>query len=79
MRTLLTISVILGLLRLYIGSEIEPESPTWLDVYKDMAHVFIGGLGVLWWLFRKDDPMYAVLFWWLCFLEVAVAILSRVI
>lgn len=78
MKILLAIAVLLAVGRIYIGFTVEPESPSLVDLYKDLAHVFIGGLGVLWWQFRKIDPLYGILFWGLNAVEVTVAILSRI-
>lgn len=56
---------------------VHPSHPTIADVYKDVAHLFIGGLFVAWLLQRQ--PWQKVLFWALCAWEVFVAIGSRFI
>jgi hypothetical protein len=67
---------ILAVLRVYIGATTEPESLSWVDVYKDVAHVYVGFLLALAW--GRQDRKLWLLFWMMCVLEVMVAILSRV-
>jgi len=63
--------VMLAIGRLFIS----PKKPTGADVYKDMAHLFMGGLLVALW--RDGEPWQHWLFWSLCVWEVSVAIISR--
>jgi hypothetical protein len=73
---LILLALPIGFLRVYIGATTEPESLSWVDVYKDVAHVYIGFLLALAWD-RQDRELW-LLFWMMCVLEVMVAILSRV-
>lgn len=75
MKTALVILV--GMLLMIGRLFVHPEHPTAADVYKDIAHIFIGGLFVAW-RFQRH-PWQKILFWALCLWEVFVAIGSRVI
>ena len=70
------IGSVLAAVRIWMGLNIEPEVFEWLQAYKDVAHVFIGGLAVAWWFQRSDWQWW--LFWALNAVEVSVAILSRI-
>lgn len=74
--SVIAFGVILAVARVYIGLTIEPEHMTIVAVYKDVAHLFIGGLAVAWWIQRCPWQWY--LFWVLNSVEVATAIISRV-
>jgi len=67
--------VLLAIGRVWIGVTVPAEALTVVDVYKDVAHLFIGGLAVAWWLQRERWQWY--LFWLLNAVEVGVAVLSR--
>lgn len=69
------VALALAIVRVYLGMYVEPESFTWVNAYKDMAHVFIGGLLVAAWL-KKNRTLW-FLFWALNIVEVTVAIWSR--
>lgn len=77
MRTTIAIGVILAILRIWIGYVVPPEHITLVDLFKDTAHLFIGGLGAAWWYARK--PWQWDLFWTLNAVEVSVAVWSRMI
>jgi len=69
------IALLIGLL-LAIGRVfVKPEKPTKADIYKDMAHLFMGGLLVALW--RDGLAWQHWLFWSLCAWEVFIAIGSR--
>ena len=72
----IAVGVVLAIIRIWMGFAVEPESPSWVDVYKDVAHLFIGGLAVAWWHARHRWQWR--LFWSLNVVEVAVAVLSRI-
>lgn len=76
MKTTLAIGFVLVFLRVYLGFHVEPEPFTWFQLYKDAAHLFMGGLAVAWWFQRTRWQWW--LFWALNAVEVAVAVLSRV-
>lgn len=76
MKTTISVGILLAALRIWIGANVEPESFSWLQAYKDAAHLFIGGLAVAMWLQRHLWQWR--LFWMLNIVEVTVAILSRV-
>lgn len=67
--------MLLAGVRIWMGVYVPPEPASLAQVYKDVAHLFMGGLGVAWWLQR--------LYWqWALFvglnlLEITVAIGSR--
>lgn len=69
------IGTVLVMCRLWIGVTISPEPMLWVDVYKDLAHIFIGVLGTMWW-YRRESWQWD-LFWILNAVEVVVAIASR--
>lgn len=73
--TVITIGVILGAMRVWMGFTFPPEDFQWLQAYKDAAHLFMGGLGVAWWIQRQTWQW--VLFLLLSVLEVGVAVASR--
>ena len=76
MKLTILVAVILAVLRIYIGATVEPPKMDLVDVYKDAAHLFIGGLFVAWWIRRQAWQM--VVFVLLNVVEVAVAIWSRI-
>jgi len=69
------LGVLLALSRIYLGFNVEPEEFHWISVYKDTAHLFMGGLFVAWYIKRYKWQWY--LFWALNIVEVAVAVFSR--
>ena len=71
----LLFGAMLAIGRVWIGVSIPPESLTFVDLYKDVAHLFMGGLAVAWW-FQRERWQWN-LFWALNVIEVAVAVLSR--
>lgn len=75
MKTTIFVGVLLMISRVWMGFNVPPTSPTWGDVYKDAAHLFMGGLVVCAW--RDGKKWQWLLFWSLNVVEVAVAILSR--
>jgi hypothetical protein len=76
MKQTIAFGLLLAVGRIWIGMNHAPESFQWLQVYKDAAHLFMGGLAVAWWFNRH--PWQWWLFWSLNVVEVAVAILSRI-
>jgi hypothetical protein len=62
-------------IRVWMAAAVPPESPTWIDVYKDVAHLFVGGLFVAWYIQRGRWQWR--LFWLLNAVEVAAAVYSR--
>ena len=68
-------AVTLVVFRIYIAATMEPETATFTDFYKDIAHLFIGGIFVLWML--QKETWQAVIFWGLCLIEVVAAVWSR--
>lgn len=76
MKSTIVIAAVIAAIRVYIGIAMEPEHISFVDVYKDTAHLFIGGLAVAWWIKRLPWQWY--LFWLLNALEVAMAVFSRI-
>lgn len=76
MKLTIFIGLILAVIRIWMGINITPGAFDWTQVYKDMAHLFMGGLAVAWWFNRYKWQWR--LFWFLNAVEVAVAILSRI-
>lgn len=76
MMTYVTVAagIVFAMIRIWIGFNCEPTSATGLDVFKDMVHVYMGALGVFAWL---SNGWARGLFWSLCFVEVAVAVIQR--
>lgn len=72
---IITIALVLGLLRIWIGAKFAPEPFKWLNVYKDIAHIYIGGLIVAWYYEKELWQAYTAI--GLTVLEVTVAIWSR--
>ena len=70
----IAIGVVFGLIRVVMGFTMEPTSATLVDVYKDTVHVYMGALGVFAW---RKSGWARWLFWGLCAVEVAVAVLQR--
>jgi hypothetical protein len=68
--------IILATIRVYLGFTVEPQHATLFDIYKDVAHLYMGGLFVAWRIQKKRYQFW--LFWMMCLLEVAVATLSRI-
>ena len=68
-------AIVLIAIRVWMAVEIPPESPNWIDVYKDVAHLFMGGLFVAWYIQRLKWQWR--LFWILNAVEVAAAVYSR--
>jgi hypothetical protein len=75
MKITILIGILFILSRIYIGMNFEPDSFSWLAAYKDAAHIFMGSLGACWWIQRHKWQWN--LFWLLNFVEVSVAIWSR--
>lgn len=44
----LAFAVMLVVVRTIIAATVEPEAFSWAQVYKDVAHLFMGGLFVSW-------------------------------
>ena len=74
---ILVSAFVLAVLRVYIGYAVEPEAITYVDVYKDLAHVFMGGLLVSYLYSREKWQL--ILFIGMNVLEVVVAVWSRVV
>lgn len=47
------------------------------DVFKDCAHVYMGGLAGWWFRSKRQDRFVFWLFWTLCVIEVVCAAVSR--
>jgi hypothetical protein len=75
MKTIATIGFVLVYLRIWIGINFEPEPFHLLQAYKDIAHVFIGGLGVAWYYSKEHWQWH--LFWFMCGVEITTAIITR--
>jgi len=73
MKPFLIIAVAVALLigRLFV----HPGTPTRVDIYKDAAHLFVGGLFIAWRIQR--NRWQAILFWLMCAWEVFVSLGSR--
>jgi len=69
--------LVLAASRIWLAFEVEPEAFSWLHVYVDVAHLFMGGLAVAWWHQERKWQWY--LFWFLNVVEVAAAVGSRVL
>ena len=69
------VAVELVLVRVWIGRKFPPSPMTGVDVFKDIAHLFVGLLIGFWWVERK--PWQRNLIIWLCVAETAVAVISR--
>lgn len=74
MKTAIAIGVVFAAIRVVIGFTCEPTSATWIDVYKDAVHVYMGAIGVFAW---KSSGWARQLFWSLCAVEVVVSVLQR--
>jgi hypothetical protein len=68
-------ALVIALIRVWMGFNVVPEPANWANVYKDVAHLFVGGLFVGWYIQRQAWQWR--LFWALNVVEVAVAIASR--
>lgn len=75
MKQTIAIAVILGILRIYIGATSTPGTLLWVQIFKDVAHLFMGGLTVAAW--NQDKKWQWILFWSMNTLEVTVAVISR--
>lgn len=69
------VGTLLCILRVIIGCTIQPESFALVQVFKDMAHLFMGGLCVALWI--DQQKWKHILFWGMCVLEITVAVMSR--
>ncbi len=76
MEKVIAVGVMLGAIRIWMGFNVEPESFSWAQAYKDTAHLFMGGLAVA--VYRDKLLSQRILFVSLCVLEVVVAVASRV-
>lgn len=80
MKTMIVVAIMLGITRIYIGLNVMPDAFQWTQAYKDVAHLFMGGLFVAAWTSKGSLEHTLLLwsvFWGLCVLEVAVAVISR--
>jgi hypothetical protein len=68
-------ALLLAIGRVWIGATISPQPVRVDSIFKDVAHVFIGGLFVAAWIQRQRWQW--VTFWALNAVEVAVAVWSR--
>lgn len=75
MKLAIAFGLLLAAIRIWIGFSVPPESFSLVQVFKDVAHLFMGGLFVAWYIQRQSWQFW--LFWWLNILEVVVATLSR--
>jgi hypothetical protein len=73
--SVIAFGIALAIVRLMIGDLVEPDS-IWLDVYKDVAHLYVGGLAGAW-LYSREK-WQASLFLVLNAVEVFAAITGRV-
>lgn len=83
-------AAILAALRVWIGFTVEPEHFSWVSLYKDVAHLFMGGLAVYAHNLQPFQARFLLpqnwgrmirmwrLFWLMNLLEIAVATLSRI-
>lgn len=90
MKYVLTVGLVLGLIRVWLGLTVEPinlsVSEFLQQSFKDIAHIYMGVLGTLAWTSRqvqyprRERERHLILrnlFWFLCVLEVLVAVVSR--
>lgn len=79
MKITIAIGLVLAAIRVWIGVAITPEHLSGqalaVNCYKDVAHIFVGSLIPSAW---KSNGWQRWLFWGLCALEVAVAVISRI-
>ena len=75
MKAIIVIAVVLAVSRLFIGLELENLPPLAVNVYKDLAHVYMGVLVTVWYFQRKS---WQIKLWWLLnFVEIVVAVSSH--
>jgi len=75
MKATIAFAVALSAVRVWIGATVDPEPLSFVQVYKDIAHLFMGGLAVAWW--RDQEQWQWRTFWTLNAIELAVALISR--
>lgn len=75
MKATMLVGLLLIVSRIWMGLNIEPDPFHWVQAYKDVAHLFMGGLFVAWWVKRHRWQWW--LFWVLNAVEVSVAVWSR--
>ena len=74
-KAILLLAIIIGALRPFTAAFM---SPMGFQIYKDMAHVFMGALLVLWLLSWSDRrSLWRLTFWLLNAVEVASALLAK--
>lgn len=94
MKLAVAIAAVFAAIRIWMGLRVPPESVSLVGTYKALAHLFVGGLAVAWWAalraswdlpnrhpfktVHREKRIYGSLFWGLCGVEIAVAVLSRV-
>jgi hypothetical protein len=63
MKYVVTIALILAVIRIWLGFTVEPDTFAWTQVYKDVAHLFMGGLFMSWWHDRttRDISQFHIL------------------
>lgn len=73
-------ALVLGVLRVYIGMTIEPETPTLVDLYKTVSHFFVAGLFVAWWYKAGcTDVTLKVRTSWILYTAVAISLLELIV
>jgi hypothetical protein len=75
MKRTIAFALFLAAVRIWMGFNVPPDTFAWSQAYKDVAHLFMGGLFVAWRYARRGWQIR--LFVAMCVLEVAVAVLSR--
>lgn len=75
MKQVIVMGLIFAIMRVSFAFVVPPDTFSWFQVYKDLAHLFMGGLSVAWWIQRNKWQWN--LFWLMNFIEVATAILTR--
>ena len=87
MKTTIAVGVLFAAIRIWMGFTMEPTHADPVDVYKDMVHLYMGGLFVAIRYEKLHRAAYKGnsqffwqrwLFWSLCVVEVAVAVFQRI-
>jgi len=71
----LLVATTLGLCRIYIAYTIEPETITNVDLFKTIAHLFVGGLFMSWWHTKESWKLWTLL--GLSLLELSAFLVTR--
>lgn len=69
------LAILFAVERIYLGLTVEPEHPSFSDLFKTLAHFFVAWLLCSWWY--KDNKLHLWLAVMLSVVEVLTAIGSR--